>query len=73
MTEIAGVDFPSNTALRLNEMSPSQARFDIVDFHNHHIPARFEQTAVRAAPASQRGRWEALVRAVARVLGPIAE
>jgi predicted TIM-barrel fold metal-dependent hydrolase len=62
MTEIAGVDFPSNTALRLNEMSPSQARFDIVDFHNHHIPARFEQTAVRAAPASQRGRWEALGR-----------
>jgi len=62
MTEIAGVDFPSNTALRLNEMSPSQARFDIVDFHNHHIPARFEQTAVRTAPANQRGRWEALGR-----------
>ena len=43
-------------------MSPSQARFDIVDFHNHHIPARFEQTAVRTAPASQRDRWEALGR-----------
>ena len=53
---------PRSIALRVNEMSPSQARFDIVDFHNHHIPARFEQTAVRTGPASQRGRWEALGR-----------
>jgi predicted TIM-barrel fold metal-dependent hydrolase len=35
---------------------------DIVDFHNHHIPARYEVTAGRTAPASQRGRWEALAR-----------
>lgn len=34
----------------------------IVDFHNHHIPARFEVTAVQAAPASQRARWEAIAR-----------
>jgi predicted TIM-barrel fold metal-dependent hydrolase len=34
----------------------------IIDFHNHHIPARFEVTAVRAAPASQRARWEAIAR-----------
>lgn len=43
-------------------MSPSHADFDIVDFHNHHIPTRFEQTAVRSAPANQRARWEALAR-----------
>jgi predicted TIM-barrel fold metal-dependent hydrolase len=43
-------------------MSPSQADFDILDFHNHYIPARFEQTAVRSAPANQRARWEALAR-----------
>src|SRR3981189_3556850 len=41
-------------------MSPSHADFDIVDFHSHHIPTRFEQTAVRSAPANQRARWEAL-------------
>jgi hypothetical protein len=29
---------------------------DIIDFHNHHIPARFELTAVKTAPASQRMR-----------------
>jgi predicted TIM-barrel fold metal-dependent hydrolase len=48
--------------LRVNKMSPSHADFDIVDFHNHHIPARFEQTAVRSAPANQCARWEALAR-----------
>lgn len=35
---------------------------NIIDFHNHHIPARFEVTAVQAAPASQRARWEAIAR-----------
>lgn len=34
----------------------------VIDFHNHHVPARFEITAVRTAPASQRARWEALAR-----------
>jgi aminocarboxymuconate-semialdehyde decarboxylase len=34
----------------------------VIDFHNHHVPARFELTAVRAAPPSQRARWEALAR-----------
>jgi len=43
-------------------MSPSHADLEIVDFHCHHIPARFEQTAVRSAPANQRARWEALAR-----------
>jgi aminocarboxymuconate-semialdehyde decarboxylase len=35
---------------------------NIIDFHNHHIPVRFELTAVKTAPASQRGRWEVLAR-----------
>jgi predicted TIM-barrel fold metal-dependent hydrolase len=34
----------------------------IIDFHSHHIPARFELTAGRTAPATQRARWEALAR-----------
>jgi predicted TIM-barrel fold metal-dependent hydrolase len=34
----------------------------IIDFHSHHIPARFELTAARTAPATQRARWEALAR-----------
>lgn len=37
---------------------------NIIDFHNHHIPARFEQTAVRTAPANQRARWEAPARSL---------
>jgi aminocarboxymuconate-semialdehyde decarboxylase len=32
----------------------------IIDFHCHHIPARFELTAAKYAPASQRARWEVL-------------
>ena len=35
---------------------------NIIDFHNHHIPARFEVTAVRTAPATQRARLEAIAR-----------
>src|SRR4051794_19705688 len=35
---------------------------EIIDFHSHHIPARFEVTAARTAPASQRARWEVLAR-----------
>jgi aminocarboxymuconate-semialdehyde decarboxylase len=34
----------------------------IIDFHNHHIPARFAQAVVDAAPAGQRARWEVLAR-----------
>ncbi len=37
----------------------------IIDFHTHHIPARFEVTAGQAAPASQRARWAALSRTLA--------
>jgi hypothetical protein len=34
----------------------------VVDFHNHHIPARFELTATLTQPATQRARWEMLAR-----------
>jgi len=34
----------------------------IIDFHCHHIPPRFELTAAKYAPASQRARWEILAR-----------
>jgi hypothetical protein len=34
----------------------------IVDFHNHHIPSRFELTVTRTQPATQRARWEILAR-----------
>jgi hypothetical protein len=33
-----------------NRVSPLR----IIDFHNHHIPARFEQAVVNASPAEQR-------------------
>ena len=34
----------------------------IIDFHCHHIPAQFRQTAADTFPASQRARWDALAR-----------
>ena len=37
----------------------------IIDFHTHHVPARFEVTAGRTAPPNQRARWEALSRRLA--------
>jgi aminocarboxymuconate-semialdehyde decarboxylase len=46
----------------LSELSRSTAPSSVIDFHNHHIPARFELTAAKAAPPSQRARWEALAR-----------
>src|ERR1043166_9158773 len=36
----------------------------IIDFHNHHVPAGFELTAAKTAPASQRARWDAIARRV---------
>ncbi|HEY7663751.1 MAG TPA: amidohydrolase family protein [Xanthobacteraceae bacterium] len=35
---------------------------NIIDFHCHHVPARFELTATQTAPANQRARWEAIAR-----------
>jgi aminocarboxymuconate-semialdehyde decarboxylase len=37
-------------------------QLDSVDFHCHHIPARFAVTAGHMAPPDQRARWEALAR-----------
>ena len=37
----------------------------IIDFHNHHVPARFELTAVRSVPPAQRPRWAELARILA--------
>lgn len=45
-------------------MLPAHARFNIINFHNHHIPARLAQSVVQAAPANQRARWEALARSL---------
>ena len=36
----------------------------IIDFHNHHVPPRFQLTAAQAAPPSQRARWEAIARRI---------
>jgi predicted TIM-barrel fold metal-dependent hydrolase len=44
------------------KMSRSHAHLNIIDFHNHHVPARFELTAAQSAPANQRARWEAIAR-----------
>ena len=46
----------------LSELPRSTARSGVIDFHNHHVPERFELTAAKAAPPSQRARWEALAR-----------
>ena len=37
----------------------------VVDFHCHHVPSRFEVTAGRFAPATQRARWEAITAKLA--------
>jgi len=37
----------------------------VVDFHCHHVPARFEVTAGRYAPVSQRARWDAIGKKLA--------
>jgi predicted TIM-barrel fold metal-dependent hydrolase len=40
----------------------SDLQRSVIDFHNHHIPARFELTAARTQPAFQRRRWEMLAQ-----------
>jgi aminocarboxymuconate-semialdehyde decarboxylase len=37
----------------------------LIDFHCHHVPARYELTTLRNFPASQRARWERLNRRLA--------
>ena len=43
-------------------MLRDSADFNIIDFHNHYMPGRFEQAVVQAAPTKQRGRWEVIAR-----------
>ena len=42
----------------------------VIDFHIHHVPARFPLTTVDNAPPSQKARWAAreLLDAVRRIL-----
>jgi aminocarboxymuconate-semialdehyde decarboxylase len=46
----------------MSSANRSVERLPIIDFHCHHIPARFEVTAARFVPPAQRARWEALAR-----------
>ncbi len=41
------------------------ATIDVIDFHSHHIPARFVVTAAQSAPASQRARWQVIASRLA--------
>jgi predicted TIM-barrel fold metal-dependent hydrolase len=43
-------------------MSQNQTRLELIDFHCHYVPDRFELTAAKMAPASQRARWDAIAR-----------
>jgi aminocarboxymuconate-semialdehyde decarboxylase len=46
-------------------MPHDHTHVSVVDFHNHHVPARFDVTAAKTAPANQRARWEAIARKLA--------
>jgi predicted TIM-barrel fold metal-dependent hydrolase len=35
---------------------------EIMDFHNHHIPPRFEEAVVQMSQPSERARWQGLAR-----------
>ena len=41
------------------------AASSVIDFHCHHVPARFAVTAGQFAPASQRARWETITAKLA--------
>jgi predicted TIM-barrel fold metal-dependent hydrolase len=49
----------------MQTMSHDPSHFDVIDFHCHHIPARFPVTAAQSAPPGQRARWEMLARKLA--------
>ena len=49
----------------MSSLSPEfNSRLEIVDFHSHHVPPRYELTAAHTAPPSQRARWEAIARRI---------
>jgi aminocarboxymuconate-semialdehyde decarboxylase len=43
----------------------NSAASSVIDFHCHHVPARFAVTAGQFAPASQRARWEVITAKLA--------
>jgi hypothetical protein len=58
----AGMGSLASTEILRPCEEPMTGQTKIIDFHNHHIPARFELTATRTQPATQRARWEMLAR-----------
>src|SRR5262245_32778431 len=46
--------------IRDTKGKPVAGELNIIDWHCHHVPARFELTALSMAPPSQRARWEAI-------------
>ena len=47
----------------MSNVTPSELpRSTVIDFHKHHVPERFDLTAAKTAPPSQRARWDALAR-----------
>lgn len=40
-------------------------QIDVIDFHCHHVPHRYEVTMVKAVPSGQRARWGEIARALA--------
>ena len=52
---IEGLSFAQDV-LQTGTKSMTYRADEIIDFHSHHIPARFEVTAGRTAPATQRAR-----------------
>jgi aminocarboxymuconate-semialdehyde decarboxylase len=52
----------SAQGIRDTKGKPVTDELNIIDWHCHHVPARFELTALSMAPPSQRARWEAIAR-----------
>jgi predicted TIM-barrel fold metal-dependent hydrolase len=52
----------SAQGIRHTKGKPVTDELDIIDWHCHHVPARFELTAASMAPPTQRARWEAIAR-----------
>jgi aminocarboxymuconate-semialdehyde decarboxylase len=52
----------SAQGIRDTKGTPVTDELNIIDWHCHHVPARFELTALSMAPPSQRARWEAIAR-----------
>ncbi len=51
--------FPRMKDKKMEELSRTD-NASIIDWHCHHVPARFELTAATTAPPNQRARWEVI-------------